>query len=284
MNVLDNTPHKGDRPKSSQTIHVTSLDGLRGVLVIMIIVFHASAFTPGGFVAVDVFFVLSGFLINSLLLEEFIKKKNICFKNFFARRALRLLPAHATLVLICGLVFTLNIDHNSSGHTPSRYFSEALVSILASSNWFMAFVGGEMYYLSHTWSLATEQQFYIIWPGLCYLLLRSGFHLRALLFLLSTGTLILWNWRGFLAFSGIQPHRIYYGLDSHGSGLLVGCTLACFVKSRWPHLCGPSQTFKMRTCSILSVLVLSCAACLLKWTNPYAFHSEFPSLSCREPF
>lgn len=152
---------------------VPALDGLRGLAVLMVVGLHVGflvgtggrSYVPGGLFGVDVFFVLSGFLITALLLQERHKAGRYSFKNFYLRRAFRLLPALAGL-LAAEVVYAL-VDGRSIWHVVEPVASIALyVSNITQS--LHVFMPAE---LTHTWSLAVEEQFYLFWPALLLLTL-----------------------------------------------------------------------------------------------------------------
>ena len=144
------------------------LDGLRGVAVISVIIMHGhSGFMTGGYLGVDVFFALSGFLITSLLIREADANGQINFSHFYFRRALRIFPAFGLLLAIfCGYAIW-------GGLSGSTLTAEILSSGLYVSNWTRAFGLGYPVYMSHTWSLAIEEQFYFLWPPIFALLLKT---------------------------------------------------------------------------------------------------------------
>jgi peptidoglycan/LPS O-acetylase OafA/YrhL len=170
--VPDRSSHDGFRP---------DIEGLRGVAVLIVVLFHASlAGVIGGFVGVDVFFVISGFLITGLLLREHERTGRIAFLAFYARRARRLLPA-AVVVLVATLVAALNLAAPLDRPAVGLDGAAAALSIgnirfaLASGDYF-ANIAGPSPFL-HFWSLAVEEQFYLIWPALILLAAR-GLHAR----------------------------------------------------------------------------------------------------------
>ncbi|WP_353807395.1 acyltransferase family protein [Agromyces sp. SYSU T00194] len=137
------------------------LDGLRGVAVIVVVLFHAGL-APGGFLGVDVFFVLSGFLITRLLRNEYDRTGTIRLARFTARRLLRLYPA---LLAACAFVLTVALV---TGRAVPELTRDVLVSLTYTSN-LVAMQGG---LLDHTWTLSLEEQFYLVWPALLLLSLR----------------------------------------------------------------------------------------------------------------
>jgi peptidoglycan/LPS O-acetylase OafA/YrhL len=197
-----------------------SLDGLRGVAVLMVMVHHGTSFAPGGFLGVDVFFVLSGFLITALLMQEWERAGSISLRNFYARRALRLLPA--LLVLLTVLLVAPGLF--GFGAVPRKLVLGVLFYV---ANWLLAFQLVEMGVFNPTWSLAIEEQFYFLWPPLLAVLLWLKVGRRWLLFLVLLGIAsasviraVLWDLRG----PDVAP-RLYYGLDTRMDSLLLGCLI-----------------------------------------------------------
>src|ERR1039458_5950989 len=157
--------------------HIPELDGVRGIAILMVIVFHAFQFIPSpmtgwisklasyGFAGVDLFFVLSGFLITGILLNA--KSQPGYFRNFYAKRALRIWPLYYLLLLVSfGLVPLLILSTHVFMEELSLLQSRsALVYVLLLQNiWYAGKIGPIM--LAMTWSLAIEEQFYIVWPWL----------------------------------------------------------------------------------------------------------------------
>jgi peptidoglycan/LPS O-acetylase OafA/YrhL len=195
--------------------HSPALDGLRGVAVLAVLLYNGRCL-PGGFLGVDLFFTLSGFLITALLIEEWRQAGSVNFKAFYARRALRLLPALLTM-----LVITLLLPEVFNTNT--RPWQDSFIALGYITNWALAF-GVPMYFHEHTWSLTVEEQFYVVWPLTLIALLKLGVRRRWILACVLTGiatstALRLALWTGDSA--GID--RIYYGLDTRFDSLLFGC-------------------------------------------------------------
>ncbi len=217
------------------------LDGLRGVAVLLVLASHLKLL-PGGFLGVDLFFVLSGFLITSLLVEEWQRVGSISLKRFYARRALRLLPAFGTLLV--GLyVLTLVLRPTQV----AAFRAEAAVAACYVANW-PALHQTPMPMLGHTWSLSVEEQFYLLWPLLLYGMLRLRFTPRAITLALGAGILASSVHRCVL-FSFHPPRgpelwpftaRLYMGLDTRADALLIGCLLgmlaACNLLPKSPKI------------------------------------------------
>src|SRR5271163_4765995 len=157
--------------------YVPGLDGVRAFAVLAVIAFHNGfSWIPGGYYGVDAFFVLSGFLITSLLVAEWRGSGTVALGRFWARRARRLLPALFVLIAALGVVAAVW----PSVVDPSGLFSGALAATFYSANWY--FLASHSSYfaavsqpspLLHTWSLAIEEQFYVVWPLVVLLILHG---------------------------------------------------------------------------------------------------------------
>ena len=213
--------------------YLPGLDGIRALAVIGVLLYHADiAWIPGGFLGVDVFFVLSGFLITSLILEEFDRSGRIDFAKFYLGRARRLLPP---LVLLLAVVAVAAAFFFRDAAAQVR--ADTIASIFYVNNWwyilndssYFEFIGRPPL-LKHLWSLAVEEQFYLAWPAITYLIVRRagrrGVRIAALvLAVLSTAWMITLSVQnGFPEYA--DPSRAYFGTDSHAMGLLVGAALA----------------------------------------------------------
>jgi peptidoglycan/LPS O-acetylase OafA/YrhL len=210
------------------------LDGLRALAVLLVMAFHLlPGVTPGGFIGVDVFFVLSGFLITGLLLRERDAAGSIHLGRFWARRARRLLPALALLVLtVCAAALALGGDRLLD------LGRQVLGAATFSSNW-LAVAAGTSYFsegapelLNNLWSLAVEEQFYLVWP--LVVLLIALIPVRAIRFwvlvVVAAASAVA---MGMLYSPEVDPTRVYYGTDTHSFGLALGAALAVFTGS-WP--------------------------------------------------
>lgn len=204
--------------------HRPALDGLRGIAVILVLIAHSHVplLETAGPVGVTIFFTLSGFLISSLLLAEHERIGAIRLGRFYRRRALRLFPALATCIAVVALIGAV---------VPA--FATTRDVIAASthlSNWVMVVVP-EHYIgaLSHTWSLATEEQFYLLWPLLLVALLPR-FGERGVLIVAIIGSIASTLERWWLWNDGLGEWRIYFGADTHADALLVGCALAVLMR------------------------------------------------------
>ena len=209
-----------------------ALDGLRAVAVIAVLLYHGGVdWMPGGFLGVDLFFCLSGYLITSLLLAERRGTGRIDLPAFWLRRARRLLPA-AFLVIAVSVAAAAILVPGDLAQTRG----DALASLFYVDNWHQLLVGQSYFaaferpsLLRHMWSLSIEEQFYLLWP------LALGFGVAKLgarkTSLATLGLALLSALLMAVLFTGgSDPSRVYYGTDTHAVGLLLGATLA-FV---WP--------------------------------------------------
>jgi peptidoglycan/LPS O-acetylase OafA/YrhL len=210
------------------------LDGLRAIAVAGVFLYHSRIdWLPGGFLGVDLFFVLSGYLITSLLLVEWEAGNRIDLRRFWARRARRLFPALVVVVLaalILAAIFArANLARTRGDAISSLFYYTNWHLILANHSYFVRM--GNPSLLQHLWSLAIEEQFYLVWP----LLLVPGLVLvgrRRLPFLVAAGIAgsaalrwILYNPEG-------DPSRVYYGTDTRAFLLLMGILVALV----WPAI------------------------------------------------
>jgi len=210
-----------------------SLDGVRAVAVAAVIAFHLGYF-PGGWVGVDLFFVLSGFLITSLLLDERARSGTVRLRAFWARRAKRLLPA----LVVVTLLLTLYAWLGGAAVVPAQLRSPAIATLFYFANWQQIGAGNSYFAhfqapnpLQHTWSLSIEEQYYILWPlvvlGLALVFRRRW---RGVLPVVS-GVLVAGSvlWMGWAAHH-LGVNRAYLGTDSRAWELLLGGLGAMVVR------------------------------------------------------
>ncbi|HEY7204600.1 MAG TPA: acyltransferase [Methylomirabilota bacterium] len=256
---------------SSGRTHLDSLDGVRGVAVLTVMLYHARiASFRGGFLGVDIFFVLSGFLITGLLLREWEGTGSVNLRRFYLRRALRLLPALLALLLLAlafPRVFTPRLE---DGQSP-RLWLAALASISYASNWVRAFDLTDMSFLQHTWSLGIEEQFYTLWPlGLLFLLKARNRRLTCVSVVCAgiVGSAVLravrWQGRASLL-------RDYYSLETRLDSLLIGCLLALLLS--WGLIPRTGRWIAMiRAAAIASVVALALMIHRAEYTGPATYH------------
>jgi peptidoglycan/LPS O-acetylase OafA/YrhL len=209
--------------------YVPGLDGLRAIAVAAVVIFHATeSWLRGGFLGVDVFFVLSGFLITSQLLREWGQGRQIDVRAFWRRRARRILAA-LYLLLAVTLAFALVFRPEEV----AVFRGDAVAALAYVANWYYIF-HNQPYFetvahpspLIHLWSLGVEEQFYLVWPLLlaaCLFFLRRWAALLVLLLAAASAVEM-----ALLYQPAVDPSRLYYGTDTHASGLLLGSLLAFF--------------------------------------------------------
>ena len=199
--------------------HVPALDGVRAIAIALVLGFHGYIpFLQGGQIGVDIFFVLSGYLITSLLLLELKATDRIGFIRFYIRRALRLYPA---LLVMLGLVLLYDCMFVQQG-----YLREVIFSGLYLMDYGMAFDHVRTFTpLSHTWSLAVEEHFYILWPPLLLWLWRR-YPAEKLITFLSAAVGVSLAWFLLSAYCVDSWLNVYLRFDTRLTGLLLGCLLA----------------------------------------------------------
>jgi peptidoglycan/LPS O-acetylase OafA/YrhL len=203
------------------------LDGVRGISILLVLGLHFTpALMPGGYLGVDIFFVLSGFLITSLLLEEWARKDSISLKDFYIRRGLRLGPALIFYLSLLGLYSLVFLKPENA----REIYLGILLTLSYVSNWVIALKPNlPLGILAITWSLAVEEQFYFVWPLLLIFLLNSKLKRRWILVALSAAVVAIAARRGMLWIAGASVKRLYYATDTHADGLLLGCLAGCLV-------------------------------------------------------
>lgn len=228
------------------------LDGLRAIAVAGVVVSHAG-FNRGGWVGVDVFFVLSGFLITSLLIRD----DRPTYTAFLGRRFRRLLPAlFFMLAVVCGL---LMLGVAGPELSLSRVLPQALAASLYVANW-QAIASGTAYWdqfaespFGHLWSLSIEEQYYLLFPLLMALL--AGHRRRTAA--VATLALASATWSVTAGVSGVRPDRIYFGTDTRAVALLLGATAALILSrpSRASRVRARSRAADVAGCLALGVII-----------------------------
>jgi peptidoglycan/LPS O-acetylase OafA/YrhL len=242
--------------------HEPVLDGVRGIACMMVMGVHLSVLgakrvpgvLPNGFLGVDVFFVLSGFLITSLLLQEWSRTETISFKQFYLRRALRLLPALYLFVAILGILGAVLGWNAMFGRKPWLAVGSTLFYF---SNWIYD-LGG----LSITWSLSVEEQFYLLWPPTLFLLLRRGVRLPVIIGGLVLVVTLVGGWRLTLwgsqvASEGVMAAfmRTYQRTDTRLDAPLIGCIAALWAA--WQGL--PKRSAAWHGVALASAVLIAVA-------------------------
>jgi peptidoglycan/LPS O-acetylase OafA/YrhL len=214
--------------------YMPGLDGLRALAVFAVIGYHLGLpFLPGGFLGVTLFFALSGYLITDIILSEWNQDAKFSLKNFFLRRAKRLLPA--VLFLLACMSFYIAVfqpdllTNLKSAILPAVLFFSNWWYIISDTPYFASFATPSL--LTHFWSLAVEAQFYLVWPVLLLLgqrFIRKKWLITALTFTAAVLSAVL---MAVLYEPGTDPSRIYYGTDTRVFSLLLGACMAFLCPS-----------------------------------------------------
>ena len=217
---------------SPQNRYIHSVDGLRAVAVIAVLLYHLGIdWIPGGFLGVDLFFVISGYVITGLILDSIVRSGTLDLRAFYLSRIRRLVPA-----LVAMLVFTTLFIGVYAPDTVRRFIADIPYVLSGSMNW--ALVSRQQDYfeaigrpplLQHTWSLAVEAQFYLMWPLVLLFILRyfgkKNIPFAALAIAIASGiTLFAYSIRIDTQESAIS--HVYFGTDTHSIGLFLGSALA----------------------------------------------------------
>lgn len=281
------TPDQPGPAPASETSRIVGIDGLRALAVLGVMVFHADwLHAQGGFFGVDLFFVISGFLITRLLLAELERSGTISFRGFYLRRARRILPA--MFLVIAGAALAAVVLAPDA--LPSLRV-DALASALFVVNWHFIFQQlsyfeyiGRQPLLQHLWSLAIEEQFYLLWPLIVLALAsRGGRRLLGLVAVALAAASAVWM--GVLAErlgfpESMDIGRVYFGTDTHAMGLLAGAALAAAAPgiSAWAHASVVEGGGVRRTGTLLGIAGLAGTLFLFSqvsenhpWLYPWAF-------------
>lgn len=231
---------------------IGGLDGLRGLAVAAVLLFHDDRLI-GGFLGVDLFFALSGFLITGLLLAEFERSGRIDLVAFWKRRARRLLPAALLfLALITPLMFIFGnaaqVQGAREGVLPAMFYVANWAQIADSTEYWSLFA--EPSPLTHLWSLAVEEQFYVLWPLIAIVCLR-GLRAKRHFGFVTAASIIASFVTMLMLFDPDSPSRVYMGTDTRAASILVGA-LAAIVS-----LDGRLQRLADRSPQIVSALQLT---------------------------
>ena len=218
------------RPVGQSSAYMPGLDGLRALSVIAVVGYHLGVpYLQGGFLGVGMFFTLSGYLITSILLRTWRKKGKVDLKDFWIRRARRLLPG---VILLLGVVLVATAIAQPDNW--STRLSESVAALFYVSNW-STIASGVSYFerfggpgpLDHLWSLAIEEQFYVLWPVL-FALVMKVFRGRLRWVIALTVALAAASFVAMyaLAVPGFDNTRAYEGTDTRAGGILIGAVLA----------------------------------------------------------
>ena len=213
--------------------YIPAIDGLRAVAVIAVILYHLGvSWIPGGFLGVDLFFVISGYVITRLLLDSIQERGGLDLRDFYMARIRRLLPPLVFMIVVTSIVVGI-----WAPDTTKKFLTDAPFSIFGGMNWWLVFnqqdyfeSSGRPPLLQHTWSLAVEAQFYLLWP-LILLLVLKYFGKRVIpaaaltIAAISGVALMLVSFQLDAANTSKVSH-VYFGTDTHSIGLFLGAALA----------------------------------------------------------
>ncbi|MFT3928836.1 MAG: acyltransferase [Spongiibacteraceae bacterium] len=229
-----------------------ALDGVRAIAVLMVMCFHAGVpRIAGGFMGVDVFFVLSGYLITSLLMDEYERSGTIRLGFFYQRRFARLTPPLVVMLL----VYLLLAGYLWAGMTTASTLRDVFAALFYVSNYTLTFWNFPGH-LAHTWSLAVEEQFYLLWPLVILFICRPNRNRHAFKILVATYFAIT-CWRiGWAVVSEHPYQQAYYRFDTRLTGLILGALVAMFAK-RQPHISLPMKPELLGAASIFLLALYS---------------------------
>jgi peptidoglycan/LPS O-acetylase OafA/YrhL len=213
--------------------YIPAIDGLRALAVIAVMLYHLGfTWIPGGFLGVDLFFVISGYVITRLLLDSIEQSGGLDLRGFYLARARRLLPA---------LIFTVTTTTIAIGiwapDTIKRLLTDMPFALTGTMNWWLVARHQDYFesigrppLLQHTWSLAVEAQFYLLWPLILYFILKrlgkSRIPIAALVIAAASGVTLLLVSFSLDASNASKVSHVYFGTDTHSIGLFLGAALA----------------------------------------------------------
>ena len=265
---------------SESTSHTyrRDIDGLRGLAVLLVVLFHATGSVRGGFIGVDVFFVISGYLITGIIVRE-MEAQSFSFAAFWERRIRRIVPASVVMtVATVGLASIVLLPDDFMGFGRSVIAHALMVSnfyFWNDSGYFAA--ASDQKPLLHTWSLAVEEQFYLVFPFLCWIIMKWSSRKEGQLFLRHVFlkvfvALMILSFVFSIVMVSRDPTSAFYLLPSRAWELLLGASLACFP-SRW--LAAPAKYCK--AASIVGVTMILVSAFQLRDSMPFPGLLALPS-------
>ena len=213
--------------------YIPAIDGLRAIAVIAVTLYHLGiSWIPGGFLGVDLFFVISGYVITRLLLDSIQERGGLDLRDFYLARIRRLLPPLVFMIVVTSIVVGI-----WAPDTTKKFLTDAPFSVFGGMNWWLVFnhqdyfeSSGRPPLLQHTWSLAVEAQFYLLWP-LILLLVLKYFGKRvipaaALMIAAISGVALMLVSFQLDAANSSKVSHVYFGTDTHSIGLFLGAALA----------------------------------------------------------
>lgn len=213
--------------------YIPAIDGLRAIAVIAVVLYHLGvSWIPGGFLGVDLFFVISGYVITRLLLDSIQQRGGLDLRNFYLARIRRLFPPLIFMIVVTSIIIGI-----FAPDTSKKFLTDAPFSLSGAMNWWLVFnqqdyfaTSGRPPLLQHTWSLAVEAQFYLIWPLILLVVLKylgkKRIPIAALIIAATSGITLMLVSSQLDATNSTKVSHIYFGTDTHSIGLFLGAALA----------------------------------------------------------
>lgn len=213
--------------------YIPAIDGLRAIAVIAVMLYHLGiSWIPGGFLGVDLFFVISGYVITRLLLDSIQERGGLDLRDFYMARIRRLVPPLVFMMVVTSIVVGL-----WAPDTTKKFLTDAPFSLFGGMNWLLVFnhqdyfaASGRPPLLQHTWSLAVEAQFYLLWPLILLIVLKylgkKVIPAAALTIAAISGVALMLVSFQLDAASSSKVSHVYFGTDTHSIGLFLGAALA----------------------------------------------------------
>ena len=279
--------HSKTTPGAAHDEHrFAELDGLRALAVASVILFHCevSGLLSAGFFGVDIFFMISGFIITAKLMDEFRRQGDFRFPTFYFRRLKRLLPPVMGLIVLAA--FTVPTAEGAF----DQFRSDVPAALAYVSNWWQiaheqAYFDTTPLVLKHLWSLAVEEQFYFLWPALAYLALKrfgeKATGVLALLLALASTGWMAWQFQPDI--DNAFRNRLYLGSDTHAMGLFAGAALAGFWNPWRAVARGALACWCWRIAALAALGILGWMMQAMNNDHPWTYEGAFllvPLLTC----
>ncbi|MEN9687313.1 MAG: hypothetical protein RL381_325 [Actinomycetota bacterium] len=264
--------------------YIPAIDGLRAVAVIAVMFYHLGfSWIPGGFLGVDLFFVISGYVITRLLLDSIAQSGGLNLRGFYLARARRLLPA-----LIFMLVTTTIAIGIWAPDTIKRLLSDMPFSLTGTMNWWLVAHHQDYFesigrppLLQHTWSLAVEAQFYLLWPLILYFILKrfgkKHIPIASLFIAAASGLALLFISFSLDASNASKVSHVYFGTDTHSIGLFLGAALAVsWIPQNFTKVVSPKAQDFIDGVGFIGFAGIIAAFLLIDETQPTLYKIAFP--------
>ncbi len=264
--------------------YIPAIDGLRAIAVMAVLFYHLGfSWIPGGFLGVDLFFVISGYVITRLLLDSIERSGGLDLRAFYLARIRRLLPALAFMLVTTAIAVGI-----WAPDTIKRFLIDTPFALTGSMNWWL--VGRHLDYfeaigrpplLQHTWSLAVEAQFYLLWPLILLLILRffgkKRISIAALVIACFSGIALMLVSFSLDASSSSKVSHIYFGTDTHSIGLFLGAALAVnwIPQNFKPEVSKKAQDF-IDGIGVFGFLGILATFIFIEESNPALYRIAFP--------